>query len=225
MRLRSKSGPHWFCFVPTHAPKKSSVFVFPAAPPFFKHTKEEKKNSKIKLWAAVKNWKARTWLVSFKRRQNPLWFEYSRGGVGEKRDARAGAQKRLAGFKLHNVAVTPLWLITSLRSLQSQPLSSSFQWPKSCTSPRGGGGGRRSAWWDEAADGCRTLRPAEWLGKMEGSGGGCSGEVHGPQCVVVDLNGLGQRLGVPAVTLPWDVAALRTARRKWHGEIMVRLNK
>lgn len=37
---------------------------------------------------------------------------------------------------------------------------------------------------------------------VEGGGGGPLGEVHGPQCVVVDLNCLGQRLGVPAVTLP-----------------------
>lgn len=42
----------------------------------------------------------------------------------------------------------------------------------------------------------------DWLGKMEGSRGGRSGEIHGRQCVVVDLNSLGQRLGVPAVTLP-----------------------
>lgn len=37
---------------------------------------------------------------------------------------------------------------------------------------------------------------------VEGCGDVFSGKVHGPQCVVVDLNGLGQRLGVPAVALP-----------------------
>lgn len=35
-----------------------------------------------------------------------------------------------------------------------------------------------------------------------------SGEVHGPQGVVVNLNGFGQRLGVPTVTLPGHMAAL-----------------
>lgn len=45
----------------------------------------------------------------------------------------------------------------------------------------------------------QDLQQCSWLGS---AGGGGSGEVHGPQCVVVDLNGLGQRLGVPAVALP-----------------------
>lgn len=35
-----------------------------------------------------------------------------------------------------------------------------------------------------------------------------SGEVHGPQGVVVDLNSFGQRLGVPTVTLTRHMAAL-----------------
>lgn len=38
-----------------------------------------------------------------------------------------------------------------------------------------------------------------------------SGEVHGPQCVVMNLNSLGEGRGVSAITLPRDVAALRTA--------------
>lgn len=41
-----------------------------------------------------------------------------------------------------------------------------------------------------------------WVVPSGEEGGWRSGEVHGPQCVVVDLNGLGQRLGVPAVALP-----------------------
>lgn len=49
----------------------------------------------------------------------------------------------------------------------------------------------------------QKLQRCSWLGS---AGGGLaerrSGEVHGPQCVVVDLNGLGQRLRVPAVALP-----------------------
>jgi hypothetical protein len=46
--------------------------------------------------------------------------------------------------------------------------------------------------------------------------GGCSGEVHGPQGVVVDLDRLGQRLRVPAVALTRDMAALSTIRTKTH---------
>lgn len=37
-----------------------------------------------------------------------------------------------------------------------------------------------------------------------------SGEVHGPQGVVVDLNSFGQRLRVPAVALTGHMAALGT---------------
>lgn len=40
-----------------------------------------------------------------------------------------------------------------------------------------------------------------------------SGEVHGVLGVIVDLNGLGQRLGVPAVTLARHVAAFSTAKQ------------
>ena len=46
---------------------------------------------------------------------------------------------------------------------------------------------------------------------MIGEGWCCSGEVHGPQGVVVDLNSFGQRLGVPTVTLTGHMAALTTA--------------
>lgn len=44
-----------------------------------------------------------------------------------------------------------------------------------------------------------TPRILDLLGELEAS---ASGEVHGPQGVVVDLHSLGQRLGVPAVALP-----------------------
>lgn len=40
-----------------------------------------------------------------------------------------------------------------------------------------------------------------------------SGEVHGPQGVVVDLNSFGQRLGVPTVTLTRHMAALSASER------------
>jgi len=46
---------------------------------------------------------------------------------------------------------------------------------------------------------------------MVGNGWCSSGEVHGPQGVVVDLNSFGQRLGVPTVTLTRHVAALGAA--------------
>lgn len=50
-------------------------------------------------------------------------------------------------------------------------------------------------------------------------GGRCgSGEVHGPQGVVVDLNRLGQRLGVPAVALTGHMAALSTEGRRQRGK-------
>ena len=41
---------------------------------------------------------------------------------------------------------------------------------------------------------------------------GCSGEVHGPQSVVVNLHGLSQSLGVPAVALSRHMAALPTTQ-------------
>lgn len=109
-----------------------------------------------------------------------------------------GAQERLADFKLHNVAVTPLWLIISSRSPQPQSLLSLRSSDRSCISTKTGG-------WVALRDETTRLmevRHLDWLGKMEGSGGGCSGEIHGRQCVVVYLNSLGQRRGVPAVTLP-----------------------
>lgn len=49
----------------------------------------------------------------------------------------------------------------------------------------------------------QELQQCSQLGSAEGGPAErLSGEVHGPQCVVVDLNSLGQRLGVPAVALP-----------------------
>lgn len=92
--------------------------------------------------------------------------KYSRGDVGEEEKHEREYRKRLAGFNLHNVAVTPLWLVTSLRSLRP---SSSRSRDQSCSSAGGRG---RSARRHEAPDGSRTLRLAERLGKMEGSGGG-----------------------------------------------------
>ena len=50
----------------------------------------------------------------------------------------------------------------------------------------------------------------------------CSGKVHGPQGVVVDLHGLGQSLGVPSVTLPRHVAALSTEGGKRRGRAVRR---
>lgn len=50
----------------------------------------------------------------------------------------------------------------------------------------------------------------DMAGKGEASG---SGEVHGPQGVVVDLNSFGQRLRVPAVALTGHMAALGTETR------------
>ncbi len=41
-----------------------------------------------------------------------------------------------------------------------------------------------------------------------------SGEVHGVLGIIVDLNCLGQRLGVPAVTLTRHMAAFSTARQR-----------
>lgn len=56
---------------------------------------------------------------------------------------------------------------------------------------------------------------------QEGRRGG-SGEVHGPQGVVVDLNGFGQRLRIPAVALTGHVAALGTETRSHE---LQRMNK
>ncbi|TNN44815.1 hypothetical protein EYF80_045000 [Liparis tanakae] len=44
-------------------------------------------------------------------------------------------------------------------------------------------------------------------GSVVGNGWCSSGEVHGPQGVVVDLNSFGQRLGVPAVALTGHMVA------------------
>lgn len=44
-----------------------------------------------------------------------------------------------------------------------------------------------------------------------------SGEVHGVLGIIVDLNCLGQRLGVPAITLARHVAAFSTARQRKTG--------
>lgn len=44
-----------------------------------------------------------------------------------------------------------------------------------------------------------------------------SGEVHGVLGIIVDLNCLGQRLGVPAVTLARHVAPFSTARQRKAG--------
>ena len=46
---------------------------------------------------------------------------------------------------------------------------------------------------------------------LVGEGWCRSGEVHGPQGVVVNLNSFGQRLGVPTVTLTRHMAALSAA--------------
>ena len=51
---------------------------------------------------------------------------------------------------------------------------------------------------------------------MAREGWSSSGEVHGPQGVVVNLNCFGQCLGVPTVTLTGHMAALSTVR--WTGE-------
>ena len=59
-------------------------------------------------------------------------------------------------------------------------------------------------------------RPAQVEMRWEGNNGGddwwSSGEVHGPQSVVVNLNSFSQRLGVPTVTLTRHMAALSTAK-------------
>lgn len=44
-----------------------------------------------------------------------------------------------------------------------------------------------------------------------------SGEVHGVLGIIVDLNCLGQRLGVPAVTLARHVAAFSTVGQRGAG--------
>lgn len=46
-----------------------------------------------------------------------------------------------------------------------------------------------------------------------------SGKVHGVLGVIVDLNRLGQCLGVPAITLTWHMAALGAARQGQEGVI------
>lgn len=70
---------------------------------------------------------------------------------------------------LHNVAVTPLWLITSLRSLQSQPSSSSSSDQKAAPAQGVvGEGGVAPRDETRRTDGSWTLRLAEWLGKMGG---------------------------------------------------------
>lgn len=46
-----------------------------------------------------------------------------------------------------------------------------------------------------------------------------SGEVHGVLGVIVDLNRLGQGLGVPAITLTRHMAAFGTARQGQEGVI------
>lgn len=61
-----------------------------------------------------------------------------------------------------------------------------------------GGGGAGRGW------------GGDLLGELEARTEVASGEVHGPQGVVVDLHRLGQRLRVPAVALARDVAALST---------------
>jgi len=61
-----------------------------------------------------------------------------------------------------------------------------------------------------------TLGVLSWGLARAGGWGGRSGEVHGPQGVVVDLDGLGQRLGVPTVTLTRDMAALATIHTHTH---------
>lgn len=61
-------------------------------------------------------------------------------------------------------------------------------------------------------------------GRGIGDGDGwCSGKVHGPQGVVMNLNSFSQSLGVPAITLAGHVAALSTAEttetsavKRWH---------
>lgn len=78
------------------------------------------KNSKIKRMSCCQNCKARTWLASpasiKMETQNPSWFKIQQRRV-EGGDAWAGAQKRLAGFKLHNVAVllSGLWYPSAAR--------------------------------------------------------------------------------------------------------------
>lgn len=51
-------------------------------------------------------------------------------------------------------------------------------------------------------------------GNDGGDGWRRSGEVHGPQSVVMNLNSLSQRLGIPTVTLTGHMAALSTAERR-----------
>lgn len=77
-----------------------------------------------------------------------------------------------------------------------------------------GGAGRVLVGWDGAGWGRGPSDPhqiLDLLGGLEAGPGASSGEVHGPQGVVVDLHSLGQSLGVPAVALPRDVAALSAA--------------
>lgn len=83
-----------------------------------------------------------------------------------KKDKQSSPRKRLAGFRLHNVAI----LLSDVLTLLQLPVM------QSCSETR----------WPAGT----------------GKAGGGSGEVHGPQCVVVNLNRLSQRLGVPSVTLP-----------------------
>lgn len=78
--------------------------------------------------------------------------------------------KRLAGFRLHNVAATPLRLATS-----SQPAMTR------AAPPQG---------WGRCAQ--RSWPQAGWGSRVWG-GGGRSGKIHGGQCVVVDLDSFGQR--------------------------------
>lgn len=59
-----------------------------------------------------------------------------------------------------------------------------------------------------------------WEGSMVVIGWCSSGEVHGPQGVVVNLNSFGQRLGVPTVTLTRHMAALSAA--EWREEDRLR---
>ena len=58
--------------------------------------------------------------------------------------------------------------------------------------------------------------PHRGMVSLKDSGGGvgwCSGKVHGPQRVVVNLHRLRQSLGVPTVTLTRDMASLPTTVR------------
>lgn len=76
----------------------------------------------------------------------------------------------------------------------------------------GGGGNRRCA------------HSGRNYGRGIGDGDGwCSGKVHGPQGIVMNLNSFSQSLGVPTITLTRHVAALATAEttetavvEQWH---------